>query len=369
MILKKIKKILGLEKLHPDVQFFLDSENLNIAVPASFIVLVVEFSFFMNTIIYAIKSGRAPSANNLFYRKLYGFLFLAALPLFIYSTYHKIKKTHFKRFSLDLWLLIFIASVLVFGTVISIKDFIHGEQILVFITVNLFVACLFMIKPYLAILLIIIPFAVFYYLMATTKGISNATRVNLPVLMGFFITVNIAHYQQFLRLANHNVVNHALAEQLRNASRYDFLTKLKNRTALNMDFEDSDNPNLNSSFIVMLTDIDNFKIYNDTKGHHFGDELLKRFASILQNIFGKTHCYRYGGDEYLIVLPEITKDLFLEKINIARELTKKEFHFSGGYTHGFVSSFEDLHHLINIADQNLYNAKEAGKNQVIGNLK
>ena len=86
MILKKIKKILGLEKLHPDVQFFLDSENLNIAVPASFIVMVVEFSFFMNTIIYAIKSGRAPSANNLFYRKLYGFLFLAAAQFFIYST-------------------------------------------------------------------------------------------------------------------------------------------------------------------------------------------------------------------------------------------------------------------------------------------
>ena len=365
MILK-IKKILGLEKLHPDVQFFLDSENLNIALPASLIVMIVEFSLFLNTIIYCIKSGRAPSANNLFYRRLYAFLFLAAAQIFVYSIYHKIKKTHFKRFSLDFCLVIFICSVLVFGTIISIKDFIHGEQILVFITVNLFVACLFMIKPYLAILLITIPFGVFYYLMATTNGISNATRINYPVIMGFFIIANIAHYQQFLRIANHNVVNHALAEQLRNASRYDFLTKLKNRTALNMDFEDSDNPNLNSSFIVMLTDIDDFKSFNDTNGHHFGDELLKRFASIMQNNFGKTHCYRYGGDEYLIVLPEIKEELFLEKINIARECTKNEFHFSGGYTHGFVSSSNDLHHLINIADKNLYSAKAAGKNCVLG---
>ena len=365
MILK-IKKILGLEKLHPDVQFFLDSENLNIALPASLIVMIVEFSLFLNTIIYCIKSGRPPSANNLFYRRLYAFLFLAAAQIFVYSVYHKIKKTHFKRFSLDFCLGIFICSVLVFGTIISIKDFIHGEQILVFITVNLFVACIFMIKPYLAILLITIPFGVFYYLMATTNGISNATRINYPVIMGFFIIANIAHYQQFLRIANHNVVNHALAEQLRNASRYDFLTKLKNRTALNMDFEDSDNPNLNSSFIVMLTDIDDFKSFNDTNGHHFGDELLKRFASIMQNNFGKTHCYRYGGDEYLIVLPEIKEELFLEKINIARECTKNEFHFSGGYTHGFVSSSNDLHHLINIADKNLYSAKAAGKNCVLG---
>ena len=367
-MISKIKKLLGLEKLHPDVQFFLDSENIKIAQPASFIVMIVEFSLFLNTILYTIKSGRAPSANNLFYRKLYAFLFLAAAQFFAYSTYHKIKKSHFRRFSLDLSLSVFIFSVLVFGLCISIIDYNNGEQILVFITVNLFVACLFMIKPYLAIILITLPFALFYYMMASTSGISNATRVNYPVIMGFFIIVNLAHYQQFLRIANHNVVNHALAEQLRNASRYDFLTKLKNRTALNMDFEDSDNPNLNSSFIAMLTDIDDFKLYNDTKGHSFGDELLKKFASIMQSTFGKTHCYRYGGDEYLIVLPEIPEELFLEKINIVRELTKKEFHFSGGYTHGFVSSFEDLHHLINIADQNLYNAKEAGKNQVIGKI-
>ena len=366
MILKKIKKILGLEKLHPDVQFFLDSENLNIAVPASFIVMIVEFSFFMNTIVYAIRSGRPPSANNLFYRKFYAFLFIAAAQFFIYSTYHKIKKPHFRRFFLDLSLVIFIFSVLAFGICISIRDFINGEQILVFLTMNLFVACLFMIKPYLAILLITIPFGIFYYMMATTKGISNATRVNYPVIMGFFITVNIAHYQQFLRIANHNVVNHALAEQLRNASLYDFLTKLKNRTALNMDFEESDSPNLNSNFIVMLTDIDNFKSFNDTNGHHFGDEQLKRFASILQNNFGKPHCYRYGGDEYLVVIPEISEDLFLEKIKIAKECANDAFHFSGGYTKGYVSSSKDLHTLINKADQYLYEAKNAGKNRVLG---
>ena len=121
MILK-IKKILGLEKLHPDVQFFLDSENLNIAQPASFIVMIIEFSLFINTILYTIKSGRAPSANNLFYRKLYGLLCLAATQLFIYSTYHKVRKSHFKRFSLDVSLVIFICSVLIFGVCISLKD-------------------------------------------------------------------------------------------------------------------------------------------------------------------------------------------------------------------------------------------------------
>ena len=367
-MISKIKKVLGLDKLHPDVQYFLDSANLSIAAPASFLVMLIEFALFINTIIYAMRSGRPASANNLFYRTLYGIMFLAAAQLFVYSTYHKIKKTNFKRFSLDTCIVIFFAAIIVFGIIVSTKDYMHSEQILVFITVELFVACLFMVKPYLAILLITVPFGVFYHLMSSSQGISSATRVNYPIIMMFFIIVNIAHYQQFLKIANHNVVNHALAEQLRNASRYDFLTKLKNRTALSMDFEDSENPNLNSFFIVMLTDIDNFKSYNDTNGHNFGDILLKRFASIMQNNFGKPHCYRYGGDEYLIVLPEIKEDLFLEKIRIAKECTKDEFHFSGGYVRGFVSSSKDLHALINKADKYLYDAKDAGKNQVMGSF-
>ena len=362
----KLKKILGFGKLHPDVQYFLDSANLSIARPASFIVMILEFFLFVNTIIYAARTGRAPSANNLFHRTLYFLLFLAAAQLFFYATYHKIRKTNFKRFTLDLSIVIFTASLIFFGIFISTKDYINGEQILVFITVELFVACLFMIKPFIAISIIISTFCGFYYAMAVTKGISSATRVNYPIIMAVFIIVNLAHYQQFLRIANHNVVNHALAEQLRNASRYDFLTKLKNRTALNMDFENPENPNLNAPFIVMLTDIDDFKSFNDTNGHDYGDELLKRFASIMQNHFGKTHCYRYGGDEYLVVLPEIKEELFLEKIKIARECTQDQFHFSGGYTRGIVTSSKDLHKLINRADENLYSAKEAGKNQVIG---
>ena len=367
-MISKLKKILGLEKLHPDVQFFLDSANLSIACPTSCLTMIIEFGLFINTFLYALKSGKPASANNLFYRTVYGLLTLASGQLFIYSLYHKIKKTQFKRFSLNLSLTIFFCSIVIISIWISIKDYINNEQILVFITMELFLVCLFMIKPYLAIMMIISTFAVFYYLMATTRGVSSATNVNYPIIFGLFIIVNIVHYRHFLRIANHNVVNHALAEQLRTASLYDFLTKLKNRTALNMDFEESDSPNLNSNFIVMLTDIDDFKSFNDTYGHHFGDEQLKRFASILQNHFGKAHCYRYGGDEYLIVIPEITEDLFLEKIKIAKECAENTFHFSGGYTKGYISSSKDLHILINKADQHLYEAKNAGKNKVLGDF-
>ncbi|MBR6340808.1 MAG: GGDEF domain-containing protein, partial [Treponema sp.] len=355
-MISKIKKVLGMEKLHPEIQYFLDYANLSIAMPGAFVVMLVELFAFINTFFYKFSQSQDPAKWLLYHRSLYLFLFLAAAQLFVYAFYHKIKQIPFSRIKLDISIFLFVIALLVFANFISINDYIKHEQILVFITVELFVACLFMIKPYLAILLIIIPFAVFYYLMATTTGVSNATKVNYPIIMVFFILVNVVRYQQYLKVAENNVVNRELAEKLRNASRYDFLTGLKNRNALNMDFENPKNPSLNSNFIIMVTDLDNFKSFNDTHGHIYGDKILKQYADVLQSTFGKKHCYRYGGDEYLIVLPEISREEFLEKLRSCESQINNAFHFSGGYTRGFVRNSQDLHVLISKADQNLYQA-------------
>lgn len=368
MFLNSIKKTLGLEKLHPEVQFFLDSANLSIAIPGSFLVMLVEFMAFVLTFFYSFSSEQEAFKWLLYHRLLYSILFISATQLFIYALYHKRTGKPFSRVKLDISIFIFIIALLVFAHFISIDDYIKGEQILVFITIELFVSCLFMIKPYLAIIFILVPFSTFYYMMATTAGTSSATKVNYPVILIFFILVNVVRYQQYLKIAENNVVNRELADKLRNASRYDFLTGLKNRNALNMDFENPKNPSLNSNFIIMVTDLDDFKTFNDTKGHQFGDEVLKNYASILQSIFGKKFCYRYGGDEYLIVLPEISKDDFLKKLQSCEEKTNGSFHFSGGYTRGYVSNSKDLHVLISRADQNLYQAKGSGKNKIIGSF-
>lgn len=366
MTLASIKKTLGLERLHPEIQYFLDQANLSIAIPGSFLVMLVELLAFINTFFYKFSEGQDVAKWLLYHRSLYIFLFFSAAQLFIYASYHKLTKKEFSRVKLDISILFFVIALLIFANFISINDYIKNEQILVFITIELFVSCLFMIKPYFAILLIIIPFSIFYYLMVTTVGVSSATKINYPIIMIFFVLVNVVRYQQYLKVAENNVVNRELASRLRNASRYDFLTGLKNRNALNMDFENPKNPNLNSNFIIMITDLDDFKTFNDTNGHNYGDEVLKQYASILQSNFGKKHCYRYGGDEYLIVLPEIAEEEFLNKIKTCEEKINGTFHFSGGYTRGFVSSTKDLHVLISKADQNLYQAKGSGKNKVIG---
>ena len=67
---------------------------------------------------------------------------------------------------------------------------------------------------------------------------------------------------------------------------------------------------------IAMMDLDNFKYYNDSYGHNVGDLALNSAAKvILSNIRKSDFLIRYGGDEFLLVLPGIRKDAFDKKLN------------------------------------------------------
>ena len=58
-------------------------------------------------------------------------------------------------------------------------------------------------------------------------------------------------------------------------------------------------------FSVLIADIDNFKLFNDTYGHPLGDEIIRRVAGILSTASrGSDFVARFGGDEFMLILPE-----------------------------------------------------------------
>ncbi|AIF51365.1 GGDEF domain-containing protein [Pelosinus sp. UFO1] len=68
---------------------------------------------------------------------------------------------------------------------------------------------------------------------------------------------------------------------------------------------------------IMLLDLDNFKRQNDTSGHIAGDDILKRFTDIAQSVVGNRAIFRFGGDEFAIILrniPDTTFMLYAEQI-------------------------------------------------------
>ncbi|MFA5180859.1 MAG: diguanylate cyclase [Syntrophales bacterium] len=131
----------------------------------------------------------------------------------------------------------------------------------------------------------------------------------------------------------------------------------------------------NRSISLIMMDVDNFKKYNDSFGHLEGDGVLIRLAEVIRNGLRRLdQAFRYGGEEFVVILPETTGEqgrLIAERI---RESFRQETFTPapGKNTHVTVSSGvaelhqqEDMMHFIDRADKNMYAAKAAGKDKVV----
>lgn len=150
----------------------------------------------------------------------------------------------------------------------------------------------------------------------------------------------------------------------------DSLTGVRNRFALRRDYELFNEKDIH----IMMLDIDDFKSVNDNYGHSVGDYLLQKTGDALIDQFGADTCYRYGGDEFLIVYSDISETDFKKALaNLEYQLGEiyvddKKFpvHFSAGYVYGKTVLMDDLRLMLRQADELLYEAKNAGKNLFIG---
>jgi diguanylate cyclase (GGDEF)-like protein len=127
---------------------------------------------------------------------------------------------------------------------------------------------------------------------------------------------------------------------------------------------------------LMMFDIDHFKKINDVHGHLAGDHVLRELAQSIKRLVRREQCFaRYGGEEFSLVMPEDGPDkarLFAEKIR--KMIEEKRFIFEDKeipvtISIGVAEMTQDMtepNQFIKVADANLYRAKKAGRNQVIG---
>jgi diguanylate cyclase (GGDEF)-like protein len=125
---------------------------------------------------------------------------------------------------------------------------------------------------------------------------------------------------------------------------------------------------------VAMLDIDEFKVVNDTHGHLVGDQVLKALAYLLrQHLRMSDVLGRFGGDEYMILLPDTDGTAAVEKVEDIRRDFAAIDHDTG---HGLFSvtvscgvaeypTALSCHELIAAADDALYGAKRAGRNRVV----
>ncbi|MHB8070324.1 MAG: sensor domain-containing diguanylate cyclase [Candidatus Cryosericum sp.] len=166
--------------------------------------------------------------------------------------------------------------------------------------------------------------------------------------------------------------NQQKARQLREQASRDGLTGLFNRRMMDemIPRELQRSVRYHRDMSLAMLDLDGFKAVNDTLGHKEGDRLLRVFAGCIRKVVrAADFMYRYGGDEFLILMPETSVEQaeeVLERLNATTcpelSTTLGNVTFSAGIASYLAdSSSEDL---VSLADQRLYQSKRLGKGHI-----
>jgi len=159
-------------------------------------------------------------------------------------------------------------------------------------------------------------------------------------------------------------------------SNKDALTGVLNRRMFDQDIYEITEKcsKLGNPYTLAFLDIDHFKKFNDTYGHQCGDLVLQEITGVIsRSIRKKDKLYRYGGEEFCIILPEVTPSEIEQRLGTLRskienhriaykgqELSVTCSFGASGYPQSAISSKD----IIAKADKALYKSKEAGRNRV-----
>ncbi|MDO4536646.1 MAG: GGDEF domain-containing protein [Coriobacteriales bacterium] len=343
----------GLGNVSQDVRLteYMSRLNAGIAVVAGIACAALE--------LVLVFGALARAADSLSVGKLVSYLLLGMASLVLsYGSYR-----YLKRGGSPHRYVVFLASFLclaaAYGMHNSLVDLAQGKQIITFMMVMMLITCVFATPPIGILLITTSSYVCFYLLGIKGGGMDAGSTVNFCLS---WVVTNVAGFLRY-RECLQGAYNES---RLRKAGEHDGLTALRNRVALREDL-----PKLcGRDQYVLMVDLDDFKDVNDCYGHEAGDDVLRACGKALPATFPFALIYRYGGDEFLLVVPADSVENMDECIRELRGRVREvavsdgntiEVGMSVGVARGKPQDANDLRALMRTADQALYEDKHARK--------
>jgi diguanylate cyclase (GGDEF)-like protein len=177
-------------------------------------------------------------------------------------------------------------------------------------------------------------------------------------------SVEVEVKKRMLELENMN-------KKLLDISKTDALSNVLNKAAILKAMDRLINDKSNSKFSILMFDIDDFKNINDTHGHFVGDKCIRTLSSTARKSFRDIDLVgRYGGDEFIIILPDTGSKQALIVAERFRKTVAESSSPSITISIGIASYPLDgtnIGNLIKVADKGLYASKKKGKNTISHN--
>ncbi len=191
------------------------------------------------------------------------------------------------------------------------------------------------------------------YLVATLNDKKDIIGYLIVDNFALNLDINIREVMESVAIfISEELKNYTLTKGMMYMSTHDVLTDFGNRHSLNSTIHLIEG--MDTSVGICFIDINGLKQVNDTKGHEVGDELIVEVANTAASVFKRKYCYRIGGDEFVIIIPQIDSNYFYKQTEKLRAKNKKNTMAIGAM---WQDNSQNIIELINSADKLMYNDK------------
>ena len=261
----------------------------------------------------------SPASGDPHELKNYVILFFAGLLMILFSLL-ALRKKQDRKWENMTFMYVFSFVCINFGIILSAHAYERGEQILTFLTMELFVICLLIWKPLIGFLVLTGSYLVFFGRLDTlfayntgSVGITESAQINGFTMWLSTLMFCIANYNKTLSQALKDENLEKMNAHLSEISVKDELTGIHNMLYFRTEAErllsyvttDRD------SIVYLFMDIENFKSYNEKYGFHSGNELLVKIAQVIESSFQGSLVSRFSDDHFVVLTK---KDGCMEKI-------------------------------------------------------